>query len=141
MNSGSALDISGKWPSQHLIACRRCPGGSKIRQAGQASLIPVVHVSTGFDTSLTARWGYRPMPVRDFAFGTGPLCAPPPGAIVNLKALGWGPNPAHREELAWLEDYLQFALLLDECGRKIEAASAPIRIDFAHSMYRFPWVV
>jgi hypothetical protein len=42
--------------------------------------------------------------------------------IVNLKALGRGPNPAHREELAWLEDYLQFALLLDECGRKIEAA-------------------
>ena len=42
--------------------------------------------------------------------------------IVNLKALGRGLNPAHREELAWLENYLQFALLLDECGRKIEAA-------------------
>lgn len=25
----------------------------------------------GFDTSLTARWGYRPLAVRDFAFGTG----------------------------------------------------------------------
>ena len=35
-----------RWPSQHLIACHRCPGGSKIGQAGQASLIPVVHVLT-----------------------------------------------------------------------------------------------
>ena len=24
----------------------------------------------GFDTSLTARWGYRPLKVRDFAFGS-----------------------------------------------------------------------
>ena len=42
--------------------------------------------------------------------------------IVDLQAVGRGPDPAHREELAWLENYLQFALLLDECGRKIEAA-------------------
>lgn len=27
----------------------------------------------GFDTSLTARWGYRPLPVKDFVFGTGKL--------------------------------------------------------------------
>lgn len=27
----------------------------------------------GFDTSLTARWGYRPLAMRDFAFGTGRL--------------------------------------------------------------------
>ncbi len=33
-----------------------------------------------FDTSLTARWGYRPMPVSDFAFGTASLFDPPEGA-------------------------------------------------------------
>jgi hypothetical protein len=34
----------------------------------------------GFDTSLTARWGYRPLAVRDFAFDTGKLFPLPPGA-------------------------------------------------------------
>lgn len=34
----------------------------------------------GFDTSLTARWGYRPLAVRDFAFGTGKRFRLPPGA-------------------------------------------------------------
>jgi hypothetical protein len=34
----------------------------------------------GFDTSLTARWGYRPLAVRDFAFGTGKRFSPPAGA-------------------------------------------------------------
>lgn len=34
----------------------------------------------GFDTSLTARWGYRPLAVRDFAFETGKLFPLPPGA-------------------------------------------------------------
>jgi len=34
----------------------------------------------GFDTSLTARWGYRPLAVRDFAFQTGRLFHPPTGA-------------------------------------------------------------
>lgn len=33
-----------------------------------------------FDTSLTARWGYRPLRVADFAFGTGRLFRLPPGA-------------------------------------------------------------
>jgi len=32
------------------------------------------------DTSLTARWGYRPLPVRDFAFETGRLFSLPAGA-------------------------------------------------------------
>lgn len=35
---------------------------------------------SGFDTSLTARWGYRPLPVREFAFGTGRLFSLPRGA-------------------------------------------------------------
>ncbi|MBE7500867.1 MAG: hypothetical protein HS113_11275 [Verrucomicrobiales bacterium] len=34
----------------------------------------------GFDTSMTARWGYRPLAVRDFAFETGNLFPLPPGA-------------------------------------------------------------
>ncbi|MHB8971534.1 MAG: hypothetical protein ACYC3X_04565 [Pirellulaceae bacterium] len=42
--------------------------------------------------------------------------------IVNLQTLDWGLNPTQRDELAWLENYLRFALLLDECGRQIEAA-------------------
>jgi hypothetical protein len=33
-----------------------------------------------FDTSLTARWGYRPLAVKDFAFGTGKLFQLPAGA-------------------------------------------------------------
>lgn len=33
-----------------------------------------------FDTSLTARWGYRPLRVEDFACGTGALFKLPPGA-------------------------------------------------------------
>jgi hypothetical protein len=33
-----------------------------------------------FDTSLTVRWGYRPLRVADFAFGTGRLFPIPPGA-------------------------------------------------------------
>jgi len=33
-----------------------------------------------FDTSLTARWGYRPMAVSDFAFGTGSFFDLPEGA-------------------------------------------------------------
>ncbi len=33
-----------------------------------------------FDTSITARWGYRPLAVRDFAFGTGKLFQLPAGA-------------------------------------------------------------
>lgn len=33
-----------------------------------------------FDTSLTARWGYRPLPVGDFAFGTSDRFALPNGA-------------------------------------------------------------
>ncbi len=37
-----------------------------------------------FDTSLTARWGYRPLAVRDFAFGTSKLFDVPEGA----KAFG-----------------------------------------------------
>ena len=32
------------------------------------------------DTSLTARWGYRPLAIKDFAFGTSKLFSPPPGA-------------------------------------------------------------
>ncbi len=32
-----------------------------------------------FDTSLTPRWGYRPLTVDQFAFGTGKLFQPPPG--------------------------------------------------------------
>ncbi len=28
---------------------------------------------TGFDTSVTARWGYRPLEIKDFAFNTGQL--------------------------------------------------------------------
>ncbi|HPG38186.1 MAG TPA: hypothetical protein PLP19_05710 [bacterium] len=28
---------------------------------------------TGFDTSITARWGYRPLEIKDFAFNTGKL--------------------------------------------------------------------
>lgn len=38
----------------------------------------------GFDTSLTARWGYRPLAVQDFAFGTDKLFHLPRGA----KAFG-----------------------------------------------------
>lgn len=38
----------------------------------------------GLDTSLTARWGYRPMAVSDFVFGTDSLFHLPPGA----KAFG-----------------------------------------------------
>jgi hypothetical protein len=34
----------------------------------------------GFDTSLTSRWGYRPLAVKDFAFGTARLFAAPEGA-------------------------------------------------------------
>lgn len=34
-----------------------------------------------FDTSLTARWGYRPLAVKDFAFGTGKLFELPKGAV------------------------------------------------------------
>ncbi len=34
----------------------------------------------GFDTSLTARWGYRPMPVDEFAFGSSQLYRLPAGA-------------------------------------------------------------
>lgn len=34
----------------------------------------------GFDTSLTARWGYRPLGVRDFAYGTERLFNLPKGA-------------------------------------------------------------
>jgi len=34
----------------------------------------------GFDTSLTARWGYRPLAVADFAFHTAKLFELPPGA-------------------------------------------------------------
>ena len=34
----------------------------------------------GFDTSLTARWGYRPLAVREFAFDTDKLYSLPPGA-------------------------------------------------------------
>ena len=34
----------------------------------------------GFDTSLTARWGYRPLSVREFAFATGRVFDLPPGA-------------------------------------------------------------
>jgi hypothetical protein len=33
-----------------------------------------------FDTSLTSRWGYRPLAVRDFVFGTDKLFKLPPGA-------------------------------------------------------------
>jgi len=39
----------------------------------------VVPVAT-FDTSLTARWGYRPLAVRDFAFRTSKLFEVPDGA-------------------------------------------------------------
>lgn len=39
---------------------------------------------TGFDTSTTARWGYRPLAVKDFAFGTDKLFHLPQGA----KAFG-----------------------------------------------------
>ncbi len=35
----------------------------------------------GFDTSLTARWGYRPLAVADFAFQTAKCFALPPGAV------------------------------------------------------------
>ncbi len=38
----------------------------------------------GFDTSLTARWGYRPLAVKEFAFGTDKLFLLPRGA----KAFG-----------------------------------------------------
>lgn len=34
----------------------------------------------GFETSLTARWGFRPLTVRDFAFGTSKLFPLPKGA-------------------------------------------------------------
>lgn len=34
----------------------------------------------GFDTSLTARWGYRPLAVKDFAFGTSNIFEMPQGA-------------------------------------------------------------
>ncbi|MCU0918497.1 MAG: hypothetical protein MUC88_28650, partial [Planctomycetes bacterium] len=36
--------------------------------------------ATSFDTSLTARWGYRPLPVGDFAFGTAGQFPLPAGA-------------------------------------------------------------
>jgi len=36
--------------------------------------------AAGFDTSLTARWGYRPLRVRDFAFGMGKVFPMPEGA-------------------------------------------------------------
>ncbi len=36
--------------------------------------------AAGFDTSLTARWGYRPLGVRDFAFGTARVFPMPEGA-------------------------------------------------------------
>ena len=36
--------------------------------------------AAGFDTSLTARWGYRPLKVRDFAFGTATVFPLPEGA-------------------------------------------------------------
>jgi hypothetical protein len=38
----------------------------------------------GLDTSITARWGYRPLPVAEFAFDTGRLFSLPEGA----KAFG-----------------------------------------------------
>ncbi|MHB8519713.1 MAG: hypothetical protein ACYDH9_03035 [Limisphaerales bacterium] len=40
------------------------------------SVIP----EAGFDTSLTARWGYRPLPVSEFAFDTAKLFRLPRGA-------------------------------------------------------------
>lgn len=36
--------------------------------------------SAGFDTSLTARWGYRPLAVKDFAFDTSKIFETPQGA-------------------------------------------------------------
>ncbi len=53
---------------------RYAPYVEPIIRMEYRNVVPVA----GFDTSLTARWGYRPMPIRDFAFGTGPLCAPLP---------------------------------------------------------------
>ena len=44
----------------------------------------------GFDTSLTARWGYRPLAIRNFAFGTGRLFggADAYGSDAALRATG-----------------------------------------------------
>ncbi len=41
----------------------------------------------GFDTSLTARWGYRPLKVRDFAFGTSRLFDLPPAPRRSVPIL------------------------------------------------------
>lgn len=48
---------------------------------------PIIHLKyrdvlpeAGFDTSLTARWGYRPLAVKDFAFGTDKVFQLPRGA-------------------------------------------------------------
>ncbi len=42
--------------------------------------------AAGFDTSLTARWGYRPLAVSDFAFGTAALFQPGAGAFGSRAA-------------------------------------------------------
>ncbi|MBX9812747.1 MAG: hypothetical protein K2Y16_14215 [Burkholderiales bacterium] len=55
----------------------------------------------GYDTSLTARWGYRPMEVKDFAFGTGSLFKLPPGATAfGSDAAVMAKTPSQRYEYA-----------------------------------------
>lgn len=51
------------------------------------------------DTSLTARWGYRPLAVKDFAFGTDKLFRLPPGAGAfgaDAATLAQGKEDAYR---------------------------------------------
>ncbi len=66
----------------------------------------------GFDTSLTARWGYRPLKVRDFAFGTSrqfdlPLGAEAFGA--NCAILARDNENAYRRAQALMQRVLAMA--------------------------------
>lgn len=68
----------------NLVAFHNYTGGA---QRYHCYVEPMIRVSgydvlpeATFDTSLTARWGYRPLRVADFAFGTARLFQLPPGA-------------------------------------------------------------
>jgi hypothetical protein len=66
----------------------------------------------GFDTSLTARWGYRPLAVKDFAFGTSELFKLPQSAEAfgaRCAILARDNNDRYRRAQKLMRDVLEMA--------------------------------
>ena len=89
----------------NLIVFHNYTGGA---QRYHTYVEPMIRVSgfdvlpdATFDTSLTARWGYRPLRVANFAFGTSRLFRLPPGAeAFGADCMLTAANNAERYEKA-----------------------------------------